>query len=374
MQAKRILLMYISEVSGHHSATIAIEKAIKSLAPNTEILNINAFNYTNPLSEKIINKLYMGVIKATPQIWDFLYDNPSVVKKLDKIKQKIHKFNSPKLKKLFNSFKPDVVACSQAFPCGMVADYKKNYGSKLPLVAVLTDYIPHAYWIYDEVNYFIAPSFEVGKRLQERGVPELKIRTFGIPFDHKFNAPVIRDEVLKSMGLVPGVFTLLIMGGGQGLGPVKIIAKSLDELHGDFQTIFVCGTNKRLYNSLVRKKKKFKHRYFPLGYATNVNELMSVSDVIVTKPGGITTAEALSKRLPMVIVKPIPGQEANNTAFLTSKGAAAKVTNPKEIALLLQDLIDHPEKLASMREAAASISKPHASMDIAKLLLNLGNG
>lgn len=374
MQAKRILLMYISEVSGHHSATIAIEKAIKSLAPNTEILNINAFNYTNPLSEKIINKLYMGVIKATPQIWDFLYDNPAVVKKLNSIKQKIHKFNSPKLKKLFDSFKPDVVACSQAFPCGMVSDYKKTYGSQLPLVAVLTDYIPHAYWIYDEVNYFIAPSVEVGKRLQERGVPEYKIKSFGIPFDHKFNALVSKDDVLKNMGLIPGIFTLLIMGGGQGLGPVKIIAKCLDDLRGNFQTIFVCGTNKRLYNSLVRKQKKLKHRYFPLGYANNINELMSVSDVIVTKPGGITTAEALSKQLPMVIVRPIPGQEANNTAFLTSKGAAVKVVDPKEIALALQDLIDHPEKLAVMRDAAASISKPHASMDIAKLLLNSANG
>ncbi len=373
MQPKRILLMYISEVSGHHSATIAIEKAIRTLAPDTEVLNINAFNYTNPISEKIINKLYMGVIKATPQIWDFLYDNPAVVKKLDSIKQKIHKFNSPKLKRLFDSFKPDVVACSQAFPCGMVADYKKTYGVALPLVAVLTDYIPHAYWIYDEVNHFIAPSFEVGVRLQERGVPEEKIKTFGIPFDHKFNAPVDKEIVYKGLGLTPGVFTLLIMGGGQGLGPVKIIARCLEEIQGDFQAIFVCGTNKRLYNSLVRKQKKLKHRYCPLGYANNINELMSVADVIVTKPGGITTAEALSKQLPMVVVRPIPGQEANNTAFLTSKGAAVNVSEPKEIAVALQDLIDHPEKRAAMRQAAGSISKPNASMDIAKLLLSLGH-
>src|SRR4030042_5622343 len=161
---KRIILMYISETSGHHSATLAIEKAIKALAPNTEIMNINAFNYTNPISEKIVNRLYMGVIKRTPKLWDYLYDNPRVVKKIENIKETIHKFNSPKLKKLFDKFNPDVVLSTQAFPCGMVADFKKTYGSDIPLIAVLTDYIPHSYWIYDMVNYYVTPSQEVTLR------------------------------------------------------------------------------------------------------------------------------------------------------------------------------------------------------------------
>ncbi|MFH1640876.1 MAG: hypothetical protein ABIA66_02805 [Candidatus Omnitrophota bacterium] len=168
MSKKRMILMYISEFSGHHSATLAIEKAVKSLSPDTEILNINAFNYTNPISEKIVNRLYMSVIKSTPKIWDYLYDNPAVAKKIDKIKDIIYKFNSPKLKNLFDEFKPDVVACSQAFPCGMVADYKKKYWSNLPLVAVLTDYVPHSYWIYDKVDCYVTPSEEVSRRLAEK--------------------------------------------------------------------------------------------------------------------------------------------------------------------------------------------------------------
>jgi processive 1,2-diacylglycerol beta-glucosyltransferase len=144
--------MYISEISGHHSATLAIEKALKILQPNVEILNINAFNYTNPISEKVVNRLYLGIIKRTPQIWDYLYDNPTIAKKIEKMKETIHKFNSPKLKRLFDKFKPDAVVCSQAFPCGMCADYKRTYDSHIPLVAVLTDYVPHSYWIYDRVD------------------------------------------------------------------------------------------------------------------------------------------------------------------------------------------------------------------------------
>ncbi len=115
MAEKRIILMYISETSGHHSATLAVEKALKSMSAEAEVLNLNAFNYTNPISEKIIHRLYMGVIKTTPRIWDYLYDNPKIVKRLNSIKDSIHKFHSPKLKKLFEGFRPHVVACAQAF-------------------------------------------------------------------------------------------------------------------------------------------------------------------------------------------------------------------------------------------------------------------
>ena len=363
--------MYISEVSGHHCATIAIEKAIKSLSPGSEILNINAFNYTNPISEKIINRLYMGVIKATPKIWDYLYDNPKVVKNLEGIKNKIHKFNSPKLKRMFDNFNPDVVACAQAFPCGMVADYKTTYNSNLPLVAVLTDYIPHAYWVYDEVDNYIVPSEEITGRLMEKGVPFSKIKNFGIPFDHKFNVPVDKKEIISRLGLNPHQHTVLVMGGGQGLGPIKTIIRSMGKAKADFQQIIVCGTNKKLFRSMKRKFKKLHKKTLLFGYANNVNELMAVSDLVVTKPGGITTAEALSKKLPMLVVKPIPGQEANNTVYLTGKGAAVKVDKPKEVNLAIDDLLLNPEKLRNLRESASRISRPHASLDIARLLLNL---
>jgi len=363
--------MYISEVSGHHSATLAIEKAIKILQPHTEILNINAFNYTNPISEKIINRLYIAVIKRTPQIWDYLYDNPTVVKKLENIKKSIHKFNSPKLKVLFDKFKPDAVACTQAFPCGMVADFKKTYNSDLPLVAVLTDYIPHSYWIYDTIDYYISPSQEVSERLAKKGVPEHKIKSFGIPFDHKFNDAISTNEVMRRLNLNPRIPTILIMGGGQGLGPIKTIVKSLEKVKTGLQEIIVTGTNKKLYDSLEGKIGKRKKKIVLFGFADNINELMSISNLVITKPGGVTTSEVLAKKIPMIIVKPIPGQEENNTIYLTKKGAAIKIDSPKDINLVIEDLLTNQRKLNCLRECAGSISKPNASMDIAKFLLNL---
>jgi processive 1,2-diacylglycerol beta-glucosyltransferase len=371
MSTKRLILMYISEVSGHHSATIALEKAIKLLSPSAEVLNINAFNYTNPISEQIVNRIYMGIIKRTPQIWDYLYDNPAVAKRIAKIKTTIHKFNSAKFKKLFDAFHPDVVACTQAFPCGMVADFKKLYRANIPLVAVLTDYIPHSYWIYDTINYYAVPAEEISRSLVLKGVSPEKIKPLGIPFDHKFNEPVSQERILHKLNLNPELPVVLIMGGGQGLGPIKTVIRCLEHAKAQFQQIVVTGFNKKLYRSLKRRIKHYKRKTLLQGYVHNVHELMSISSLIITKPGGITTAEAMSKALPMVIIKPIPGQEASNTAFLTSRGAAVKIDNAKDIHLVIDDLLLHPEKLQSMRQAAGSIGKPGASLDIARLLLGL---
>ncbi len=371
MPSKRIILMYISEVSGHHSATVAIEEALKILQPDVETLNINAFNYTNPISEKIINRLYMGVIKRTPRIWDYLYDNPAVVKKIEKIKDAIHKFNSPKLKILFDKFRPDAVVCTQAFPCGMVADFKKTFNSNIPLIAVLTYYIPHSYWVYDTVNYYISPCDEVTARLIKKGVASSKIKTLGIPFDPKFNQDIPKREVMQRLNLKPNLPTILIMGGGQGLGPIKTIVRSLEKLNLELQEIIVAGTNTKLYKSLKRKIKKYKKKILIFGYVDNINELMSISDVIITKPGGITIAEALAKKLPMVIIRPIPGQETNNTHYLTKKGTAINIGRPKDINLIMDELFREPAKLNHLRECAGRISKPNASLDIANLLLDL---
>jgi processive 1,2-diacylglycerol beta-glucosyltransferase len=363
--------MYISEVSGHHSATLAIEEAIKILSPHTEILNINVFNYTNPISEKIVNRLYMGVIKRTPGIWDYLYDNPVIVKNIEKIKESIHRFNSPKLKILFNEFHPDIIVCTQAFPCGMVADFKKTYNSNIPLIAVLTDYIPHSYWVYDTIDYYITPSEEVTMRLIKKGVPPEKIKSLGIPFDPKFNEPVSRKEVKSRLGLNQKIPTILIMGGGQGLGPIKTIVKSLEKVKSEFQEIIVTGINRKIYNSLKRKIKKYKKKILLFEYVDNIHELMSIVNIIITKPGGITTAEALSKKIPMIIVSPIPGQEASNTRYLTEKQAAIKIGKAKDIGPLIEDLLQNPTKLRLISEASSRISKPHASLDIAKLILRL---
>lgn len=368
---RKILLLYISEDSGHHCATIAIEKALKTLDAGVETLNINSFNYTNPILEKVINRTYMSVIRRKPELWDYLYDNPNVMKQTQKLRDMLHRFNTGKLKTLLEDFRPDGVICTQAFPCGLIADYKKTFGVDIPLIGVLTDYAPHSYWIFDRVDKYIVPSPETGQKLIDNGVEPAKITALGIPIDAKFRQAVDKREVLKKLGLDQGVDTALIMGGTQGLGPIKELVISLDRSSLPLQMIIACGTNKRLFRWLRRRKRHFRKKTALFSFADNIDELMQASTIIITKPGGITTAEALAKGLPMLIINPLPGQEAMNTKILLKEGVAVKAENPADVVIVLEELLYNKAKLGQMSERARALAKPDSAVSIAKLMLEI---
>jgi len=368
---RRILLLYISEDSGHHCASIAIENALKELQPDVRTLNINSFNYTNPILEKVINRTYMSVIKRTPELWDYLYDNPKVMKNAQRLRDLIHRFNTGKLKTLLEEFRPDGVVCTQAFPCGLIADYKKTFGVDIPLVGVLTDYAPHSYWIFDRVDRYIVPSEETGKKLIDNGADPSKIEPYGIPIALKFSKPQIKEPLYGELGLDERDPVILIMGGTQGLGPIKELTALLDRTSSCFQMAVACGTNRKLYNWLQRKRKKFRKRCAVFAFTEKIDALMQIASLIVTKPGGITTAEALAKGLPMLIVNPLPGQEAMNTKYLLKEGVAVKAESPEDAAVLLEELLYNSSKLTQMSERARALSKPDSSFRIAKLVLDM---
>ena len=368
---KRILLMYISDYSGHHCASLAIEKALKQLDPAVEVLNIDAFNYTNPVLEKIINNTYIGIIKRTPEVWEYLYDNPNVVKNTQKMRELMHKFNSAKLKVLLSDFKPDIIGCTQAFPCGMAADYKKTSGEDIPLVGILTDYMPHSYWLYDNVDFYVVPAEDTKEKLVQNGIAQERIKVFGIPIDSKFAEEFDKESILQRFGIENNLPIVLVMGGSQGLGPIREVIGALNRLTTNFHVIVATGTNRRLKNSLLRRISKYKKKTLILDYNEDIDKLMSISNLIITKPGGLTTAEALVKGLPMIIINPIPGQEANNARFLLRCGVAVKANNEEEAAVLAESLVNNPVKLANMRQAALSHGKVRAAIDTARLMLGL---
>lgn len=363
--------MYVNYNSGHQRSSIAIENSLKALAPDTQILNINGFNYTNPILERIINKTYMAVIKRKPQVWDYLYDNPKVFKKAQGLRDFLHNMNSEKLQRLFTDFKPDAVACTQALPCGMVADLKsKNPSIKTKLYGVLTDHAPHMYWIYPTIDYFIVPSDNARQRFIQQGIDNAKIKVFGIPIDPKFNSRIDKKIVRMQLGIDDKKPVVLVMGGGHGYGPIKDIVLNLDEAGADFQLIVITGINGRLFKWLELRRPQFRKTIIPLEFVENVNELMDVADVIVTKPGGLTTAEALAKGLPMVVTSPIPGQESKNAQFLTSAGAAIEVDDIETLGDEVTKLLGDPARLSLMRKSAVAQGHPDSAMDLAKLILS----
>lgn len=368
---QRILLMYITVRSGHYRAARAIEQAIRSLRPRSEILTIDAFQYLNPVLARMVDRMYLSVIQKLPELWDYLYDNPNVVRRSEHFRRLLHRYDSPRLQGLLEEFGPDVVACTQAFPCGLVADYFKQHGQTTALYGVLTDFTPHAYWVHERVDGYVVPSEKTGQWLKERRIPSQRIHAIGIPIDPIFSDGPDANLIRRRLQMHKDLPAILLMGGGQGLGPIVEAVEGLDRLRQPLQLLVVTGSNESLYHQLIKRAPAMRHPMQVFGHIDFVAELMSVAALIVTKPGGLTASEALAKGLPIIALDPIPGQEVKNAHFLFEEGAAALVENPRDLPGVVERLLADPDRLKRMAASARRLGRPDAAMETARLVLGV---
>ena len=354
-------------------AAMAIEEAIRILDRSVETLNINHFRYTNPVLAQLIMKTYHSMLKRTPEIWDYLYDNPNVKDKTAKLRDLVHKLNTIKLRRLIDWYKPEIIVCTQAFPCVAMAEYKRKFKVDIPIVGIITDYGVHSYWVDADVDLYIVPTEELKNRLVELGVSNNKIEILGIPVNPRFYVPLNEESIRQRLGIDEGKPVVLIMGGSRGMISMEEIIDYLAKLPLEFYPIVVCGANKTLRKRLEKMQRKFKIPLQIYGYVRNIEEFMSIADIMITKPGGLTVTEALVKRLPMVIVNPIPGQEVKNTDFLISHKAAIKAKDPRDVARHIGDLISSPDELNYFRQRMSNLCKPQAAFDIAQRIIYWGD-
>ncbi len=367
IKEKRILIFYITEHSGHHSAALAIEKALKLRDPDCQVLCVNVFRHAFPIVERLVHYLYLLVIKKVPVIWEKMYDNPTFYKNTQKVKGFINHLGVKKIKRFIDSFNPDLVVCTQAFPCGIVAEYKKTYGKQIPLIGALTDFSPHLFWIYDLVDYFVVPSQDSMQMLLKKGVDARKVLLLGIPIDPKFSITYDRGELAAQFGLKVDLPIVLVMGGGRGLGPIKNLLVLLDKADLNLQVIMVCGVNDELYNWV--QKQSFTKKVLNFAFTDQVERLMSVASLVITKPGGITTAEILAKKRSMIIINPIPGQEARNADFLVKNKIAVKVDSLQEVIPAIKGILKKGSGDDDFLMGCQRLAKPDSSVKLADFLL-----
>jgi processive 1,2-diacylglycerol beta-glucosyltransferase len=368
---KRVLFFYLTLGSGHHAAAKAIIEALGQLDPSVETKALDAFSYSNPTLAKWVLRTYLGIIRTAPEVWDYLYDNQQVMKRIARVRDRFNNRTSERLRKLIESYKPDCVVCTQAFSCNVVAHYKEKYAVNLPLVGVLTDFVAHRYWGNPQTDLYIAPTRDTAISLLAQGVPRERIRDYGIPIKPAFAKEFDKTKLIRALGLVPAVPKVVVMGGSRGLGPMKQIVNKLDRIPKPFELIVICSLNRKLFKQLKQRVSRLRHPMKVYGFVNNMPEWLTVADILVTKPGGLTTAEALVKRTPMVICNPIPGQEEKNTQFLLANGVAVRADQPRELARVVHGLLEDPEQLERMRRSASGLSKPDAATDTAREILNL---
>lgn len=366
----RILFFYISAFSGHQRAADAIREALahSSLAVTTE--GIDSFTYAYPLIGRLVARAYIEVLKHTPQIWEYLYDNPDVEAATRELRDLLNIMNSPKVERLLQHWKPNALVCTQAVPASVIAAQKRRGKLNLPFIAVITDYAVHSYWLYPEVDLYLVASEDVKRDMIRRGTKPQRIRVTGIPISPRFLTAIPKKDARLRLHLDPDRLTVLLMGGSQGLGP---LSETLAALRGDplgIQCIVVTGLNRPLYRELKHRFGQ-ERRVRILGYSQAIPRFMDAADVIVTKPGGMTSSEAMAKALPMIITSPIPGQEERNARYLLRQGVAERANSVDELVPLVRLLFQRPERLQRMASRAALVARPRAAYTAAELILSL---
>lgn len=366
----RILIATVTAGAGHVAAAAALEEAWRALRPADTVERVDLIKFFSPLHKKIYVDGYVQLVERAPELWGMLFsktDNPKVVRRLGRLSRAFPSNSRKKFTNHLRQFKPDAVLCTHFTPLEALGLLNKPKTGGPPfVVSVVTDFEAHALWMNPCVDLYCVAAEETKARLVARGVPQSGIVPTGIPIAAKFLSKPDPRAVRQTLGLRDDQPILLVLSGGFGMGPVAEILTELDKVPQSLQTVVVTGRNEELRRALAAQTRK--HPTHVLGFATNMHELMTVADLIVTKPGGLTTSEALALGKPLFILNPIPGQEAANSDFLLEHGAAAKVNRVEDLPFRIGQLLGS-KKLVAMAKAAKALGRPQSAMSVCKEVL-----
>lgn len=368
MEKKRIMILSASVGSGHLKAADALERAFRAHPHVGEVLSDDSLDHTNALHKQFYSGLYKRLSEITPNFLGWWYETSDDPWATDRVRLLIDLPQALPLVNLIRDFEPDHIVCTHFMPAGVIADLLRRKKLETKLSIVVTDYHFHAMWLTRAFHHYFVSQDEDKIHMEALGLPGDRITVSGIPIDPAFEQPVDRAVVAVRHGLDLTRPVLLVAGGTLGLSPAAAVVKRLQTLDLPFQALVICGRNEDLLLK-VTEQTAGDARFRPLGYTSEMRELMAVATLILTKPGGLTTAEALASGLPMVILDPIGGQEERNADMLLENGAAIKCTEVTVLAHKLGNLLADPERLAAMSANARRLSRPDAARTVAETVL-----
>jgi processive 1,2-diacylglycerol beta-glucosyltransferase len=365
-----VLYLSISMGAGHLKAAEALKEYVDQMYPNSRSLVIDTFKYINPLVHKVFVDGYLNIIKRIPCAYGAVYRMSEQLDNINKLSHALSKMFSYKLIKLVEDFKPSIIVCTHPFPLQIVACLKKEKKISIPAIGILTDYTNHPFWFQENIEAYIVAHENIKQDMINTGTPESRIYSYGIPVSKAFLERRTKKDLLQKYGL-ENKLTVLIMGGSLGFGDIKNIFLAFLDTKKDAQIIVVTGKNTKLKQQLQAYNKNHNKKVILLGYTNEIPNLMDVSDLIITKPGGMTITEALIKELPIFIISPIPGQEERNSHFLTINGIAERIQKDTDVSNFVNKLIDNPYKLATMKKMSQKASTPNSGYKIVSLMEEL---
>lgn len=374
----KVLIFYASYGGGHLNAAKSIENCIKNNYKNIDVEMIDCMKYVNKTIEKITTAAYREMAKKMPWAWGRIYSDAQKGP-LAHITSRSNKIMAIKLLQLLREKKPDLIISTHPFGSQMCSYLKRKNKITAKIATILTDFAPHDQWLvgHEFTDYFFVAHDKMKDYLISKNVNKNNIYVTGIPISNRFQKKYNKNEILQEFNLSKEKFTVLFFGGGEfGLGKTRTSQIFEDfvretKIH-DIQIIAISGKNPKMKASFeeIVTNNKAKENVVILEFTNKVPELMNISNIVVTKPGGLTTSESLASHLPMVVINPIPGQEEENAEFLESKGIAVWIKKNDNSEKIIENLLSDKEKLEEMKENTKILSKPNSTDDICNILLS----
>ncbi len=374
----RVLVLSASAGAGHVRAGQALERALVATGRVHEVRHVDVLQYTSKLFRRVYAQAYLDLVNRAPEVLGWLYDYFDEPGRHERLRLALNKLNTTRFVRLLERERPDWAVSTHFLPAEIIAWLRSKGRLVTRQAIVVTDFDIQAIWLTHHVDRYFVALDETRVHLERLAVPPDAITVSGIPIDPVFEEPKAARAMRAKHGLAPELTTILVSAGGFGVGPVETLVRTLLELQHPAQLVVICGRSEDLKRRLDKlagaRPPKLNPALRVVGYTTEMDEYMAAADLLVGKPGGLTSSEALARGLALVIVRPIPGQEERNADHLLEAGAAIRCNNLPALAWKIDRLLNDPRRLGTMRENARRLARPDAARDIAAALVEAGPG
>jgi processive 1,2-diacylglycerol beta-glucosyltransferase len=371
----RLLILSASVGAGHLRAAQAVALALKAIEPEVEVKNQDALELTNKTFRRLYGQAYLDLVNRAPYVLGYLYDlldRPRGPKqKSDRLRVLVERLNLRKVLKLLQSEPWDVIINTHFLSAEIIASLRRDKEVDTPHMTVTTDYETHRLWVTDPCDHYCTATEEGAAYLEHWGVNRRNITVTGIPIHPAFSKRQDRTTCLRSQGLVGDRTIILQLAGGFGVGPIEKIYRGLLEIDVPLEIVSVAGRNEEIKKELEMIEVPLRHRSKIIGFTETIHELMAVADLVISKPGGLTTSEVLASGAAMAIINPVPGQETRNSDFLLENGAAIKINNVATLPYKLSKLLSDEGRLRQLKQNSVRLGRPQAAFEVAKIALRL---
>ena len=371
MMQKRVCILTLGVGSGHLRASEAVQRALYDSNDPIEVKVVDALDSASRWFHWLYVDPYWWMLRNAPWLWRKVFERRQRMRHRSTAPDWVFRRGCRDILRQLKRYAPQLVIVTEIGAAEIAALGRREGWFNAPILAVQTDFQTEPPWVQSEIDVYCVASEDSRAQLIGWGVLPNRVLLCGIPVDPAFALAFDKNDLMQALGLDTRRPVVLVMGGGMGPAPLDRVVSSLELCDAPMQVLAVAGHDRHLRHRLESLRGRLAMDLHLFGWTENIPELMAASDLLITKPGGLTTAEALAAGLPMILTHPIPGPEDRHVRYLAHKGVALHAKTLNDIPRLTSRLLSSSDELHEIRRRAREWSRPDAAHAIAQVAMAL---